>query len=127
MMAVERIHHVAVNVTDLAQSRRFYTEVLGLSEIPRPDFDFPGAWFALGAQQLHLIVHPPARTLRETKEIDSRDGHFALRVRSYLEALDHLRALEVPHSARPQGKTSFQQIFITDPDGNVIELNAERA
>ena len=126
MIAVERVHHVAVNVTDLARSRRFYAEVLGLAEIPRPDFDFPGAWFALGEQQLHLIVHPPARTLRGTNEIDSRDGHVALRVRDYAETLEHLRALGVPHSARPQGKTSFMQIFVTDPDGNVIELNAER-
>ena len=48
----------------------FYGTVLGLRELPRPAFDFEGTWYALSDRQLHLIVHPPARTLRKTVTID---------------------------------------------------------
>ena len=125
-MQVESLHHVAVCVTDLERARRFYREVLGLNEVPRPPFDFGGAWYELGAGQLHLIVHPPTRTLRGTTDIDTRDGHLALRVPDYRAALDRLHRLGVPCVAKPDNLTPWAQIYVTDPDGNVIELNAEK-
>ena len=42
------LHHFSLPVTDLERSRRFYHEILGLREITRPPFDFPGVWFAVG-------------------------------------------------------------------------------
>ena len=111
-------------MTDLARAKRFYEEVLGLKEIPRPPFDFGGAWYQLGAGQLHLIVHPPTLTMRRTTDIDAKDGHLALRVASYQEALAHLNRLGIECLARPQNLTPWPQIYVTDPDGNVIELNA---
>jgi catechol 2,3-dioxygenase-like lactoylglutathione lyase family enzyme len=125
-MHVESLHHVAVCVTDVERARRFYGEILGLTEVPRPPFDFGGAWYELGDGQLHLIVHPPTRTLRGTTDIDPRDGHLALRVHSYEATLEHLRRRGVPCVARPDNLTPWAQIYVTDPDGNVIELNAER-
>lgn len=121
-----RLHHVAVCVTDLARAKRFYGSVLGLTELPRPAFDFPGAWYDLGGGQLHLIVRVAARTLRGTRDIDSRDGHFALRVPSYRAALEGLKARGVPVVERPENATPWAQLHLTDPDGNEIELNAER-
>ena len=127
MLSVETVHHVAITVTDIERSKRFYGEVLQLPEVARPDFDFGGAWYEIGGREVHLIVHDDTRTLRGTTTIDIKDGHFALRVRSYAEAVAHLRALGIPHLALPQNKTSWAQIYVTDPDGNVIELNADRA
>jgi catechol 2,3-dioxygenase-like lactoylglutathione lyase family enzyme len=127
MVEIETLHHVSLTVTDLARARTFYGEVLGLPELERPAFDFPGAWYSLGDRQLHLIVHTTPRTLRHTTEIDSRDGHFAVRVRNYRQTLEHLRAQAVPLRESPQNPTPWAQIYVTDPDGNVIELNAERA
>jgi glyoxylase I family protein len=126
MIEVETLHHVSISVTDLDRARRFYGDILGLREIPRPPFDFPGAWYELGDRQLHLIVHPATRTLRGTRAIDSRDGHYAIRVRSYRETLAHLDAGGVDHRDRPRNRTPWPQIYVTDPDGNVIELNAEQ-
>ena len=51
MTTVESIHHVGIAVADLIRSRQFYTTVLCLEEIPRPDFDFDGAWFRVGEQR----------------------------------------------------------------------------
>ena len=126
MIDVQTIHHVAVTVTDLERARRFYGDVLCLEEIERPPFDFPGAWYRLGDRQLHLLVHPATRTLRGITSIDSRDGHFAVTVRSYRETLAHLEAAGVALADRPHNRTPWPQIFVTDPDGNIIELNAER-
>jgi catechol 2,3-dioxygenase-like lactoylglutathione lyase family enzyme len=126
MLEVESLHHVSVAVTDLVAARRFYGGVLGLREIPRPSFPFEGAWYAVGDRQLHLIVHPEGRTLRHAPEIDSHDGHVALRVRSIAAAKAHLQSFGVPLRDRYDNHTPWPQLFLLDPDGNVIELNADR-
>lgn len=125
-LVAEDLHHVSLSVTDLDRAKRFYSDVLGLNEVPRPAFDFPGAWYVVGDRQLHLIVHTTPRTLRGTTEIDGRDGHFAMRVEDYDAALEHLRAHGVEVRERPTNPTPWAQLYVTDPDGNVIELNTER-
>ena len=55
-MKLERIHHASLCVSDLDRAKIFYSEVLGLEEIARPDFPFPGAWYRAGGNELHLIV-----------------------------------------------------------------------
>lgn len=132
---VETIHHVSLPVSDLERSRHFYTGVLGLREIARPPFSFAGAWYQVGDRQLHLIASPRA-TFRTRKGVDSRDVHVALRVRSYRRALEHLTSkgyrtdLPDDHPMRmkdsPDATAGFPQIYVVDPDRNVIELNAER-
>jgi catechol 2,3-dioxygenase-like lactoylglutathione lyase family enzyme len=111
--------------------------VLGLREIARPAaFDFPGAWFALGDGQLHLIGRDGG-TMRVNKPLDSRDVHFAVRVSDFEAMLAHLHALgyrEDADLANPMRiranrapNAGFPQIFVLDPDRHVIELNAATA
>ncbi|WP_331376141.1 DUF4440 domain-containing protein [Sinorhizobium chiapasense] len=137
-ITVETLHHVSLPVSNLEQSRRFYRDVVGLRERDRPAFDFDGAWFQFGAGQLHLIVHkdrPSPPTFRAGKPVDSRDIHFALRVRSFRETLGYLQSLGYSEKAEnellrlrvsEQATAGFPQIYILDPDHHVIELNAER-
>lgn len=136
-LSIENLHHVSLPVTDVERSRRFYREVLGLAEIERPPFDFPGAWFAVGAagQQLHLIGGGSGSpTMRHGKAVDSRDIHFAVRVPSYAAALRHFRAAGYDEAAaddlfrmkvNPRATAGFPQIYILDPDRNVIEIDAK--
>ena len=126
MLGITALHHVAVCVTDLERAKQFYGGVLGLREIARPRLGVDGTWYGLENGQLHLIVHPPTRTLRGTTAIDAADGHLALRVGDYEQAVAHLGAHGVPLLERPQNATAWKQVYFTDPDGNVIELNAER-
>lgn len=134
-MKLTAIHHVALTVTDIERSLKFYREILSIKEIPRPPFDFPGAWFQLGdSYEVHLIVHSRP-TFRE-KPLDSRDVHFAVRVPSYRAALEFLRAKGYREDAgpddpcrmivQPHATAGYPQIYICDPDRHVIEINAER-
>jgi catechol 2,3-dioxygenase-like lactoylglutathione lyase family enzyme len=133
-MKIEAIHHVSLGVTDLERSRQFYSGILGLQELTRPPFDFPGAWFSAGAShQVHLIVHPYS-TFRTGKGLDTRDGHIALRVASYRQTVAYLRSKGYREDAvggefqrmilQPHATAGFPQIYILDPDRNVIEINA---
>lgn len=133
-MQIAAIHHVSLTVHDLERSRSFYRDILGLSEIARPPFNFPGAWFQIGAaQHLHLIVHTNS-TFRY-KPLDTRDLHFAVRVPSFQGALEFLHSkgyredapLEDPLRmiVQPYATAGFPQIYILDPDRHIIELNAE--
>jgi catechol 2,3-dioxygenase-like lactoylglutathione lyase family enzyme len=135
-MQIEIIHHVSLTVRDLERSRRFYHEVLGLTEIARPPFPFPGAWFAIGDRQhLHLIVHGGA-TFRGDRDIDTRDSHFAVRVGSYRSTVAFLRERGYREDSgesdlmtmrlQPHATAGFPQIYILDPDRHVIEINAEK-
>jgi glyoxylase I family protein len=127
MVELTSLNHVAVCVTDVERSKRFYREVLGLKEVDRPAFPFDGAWYELAdGRQFHLIVHDRPLTLRGTTEIDLRDGHIAFGVKDFDGAVVHLRAAGVECVARPENVTPWKQIYFTDPDGNVIELNALR-
>jgi len=134
-MEITAIHHIALTVTDIERSRKFYHEILAIKEIPLPPFNFPGAWFQLGdSRQVHLIVHSRA-TFRE-KPLDTRDVHFAVRVPSYRAAVEFLHAkgyredadLNDPCSMilQPHPTAGFPQIYICDPDRHVIEINSER-
>lgn len=126
MVQHEGIHHVSLIVTDLQRAKAFYEEVLGLRTIERPPFDFPGEWYAVGdtGQQLHLIVHNGET--KRTGGIDTRDGHFAIRVRDFDETVDWLHRKGIEHTANRDSITGFAQIFLLDPDRNVIELNAAK-
>ena len=134
-MEIESLHHVAITVTDLDRSRRFYREIIQLEEIARPNFSFPGAWFrAAGGQQVHLIVHTNSTFRGPEKGLDTRDIHFALRVKSYREALEFLRGRGYREDAgsldlmkmiaQPDAVAGFPQMYIMDPDRHVIEINA---
>lgn len=132
MLRVETLHHVSLPVTNLPASKAFYSVILELREVARPSFSFPGAWYAVGDRVLHLIVGEYS-TLRTGKGIDSHDIHFALRVSSYRGALEHLRSKGYSADAtdplrrvreNPTGAAGFPQIYLLDPDRNVIEINA---
>ncbi len=117
-MQILQLNHVAIHVADVERSCAFYRDVLGLEQIPRPAFSFPGAWFRLGPdQELHIIGE-------RTEEISGgpRGNHFALRVPSIREAERRLREKGIAFHGPWQRPDGAWQIFLADPDGHYIEL-----
>jgi catechol 2,3-dioxygenase-like lactoylglutathione lyase family enzyme/uncharacterized protein YunC (DUF1805 family) len=124
---VRAIDHVTLVVKDLEKSRRFYVGVLGMREVPRPAFSFAGLWFQAGSTQIHLIEEfggsGPAGNLLPEPLRSSRTQHVAFAVADAEAAVAALRAADVPILSgvkpRPDG---YLQVFVTDPDGHVVEL-----
>ncbi|HEO8418496.1 lactoylglutathione lyase family protein [Mycobacteroides abscessus subsp. abscessus] len=126
MIKYKSLHHVSLTVTDLEKAKYFYEKILCLKELKRPDFDFSGAWYQIENQQLHLIVYPESQTIRTNKTLNSKEGHFALRVENYYDTLNWLKQNNVEIVEKPYGVSGFAQIFCVDPDGNLIELNVDQ-
>jgi catechol 2,3-dioxygenase-like lactoylglutathione lyase family enzyme len=117
-MQIKAVNHVALHVADVAESVAFYGQVLDLKPLPRPAFDFPGAWFRIGTdQELHLIGD---RT--EAVRSHSRGTHFALHVPDVRAAEWELRQKGVPFAGPRTRPDGILQIFLQDPDGHYIEL-----
>jgi glyoxylase I family protein len=111
---VTQLDHVSVLITDIERSRRYYGDLLGLTEIAKPrTFEFKVLWFDLGNQHLHLLVKekPDAQSPR----------HFALRVKDVQAARTYFRekGIAVEETTVIPGA---DRIFIYDPDGNRIEV-----
>ncbi|GAF64405.1 hypothetical protein BTS2_1298 [Bacillus sp. TS-2] len=125
MLGKISLHHVSLNVKNLEQSKNFYQNIIGLKELERPNFGFPGAWYEIGSHQLHLIVEGDAY-LEKSNNLNSKRDHFAIRVESYFNTLAYLKEKKLEVEENPMSKSGFAQIFCKDPDGNLIEFHVER-
>jgi catechol 2,3-dioxygenase-like lactoylglutathione lyase family enzyme len=115
--AIARFDHLALHVANVEVSIRFYRDVLGLLVLPRPGFDFEGAWLLAGDRELHLIGNRTQKPLS-----GSRSNHFALQVNNLADWEAWFQLLKYayrPTKSRPDG---VKQIFLEDPDGHTIEL-----
>ena len=111
---VTHIDHVSVLITDVARSRHFYGDILGLREIPAPrTFDFVAIWYDLGGTYLHLLLKDQPDTMSPR--------HFCLHVSDIRAAREHAlsQGLRVDETVKIPGADRF---FLRDPDGNRIEV-----
>ena len=97
------------------RARTFYSDLLGLREIPKPGATAArgGVWFQCGRLQLHLGIEEPFSPARK--------AHPALRISGYEELLVKLIASGyrvVPDTSLP----GVSRSFVSDPFGNRIEL-----
>ena len=56
--------------------------------------------------------------------VNPRDSHFAIRVESFDEAVELLRSSGLAITVDRHSVTGFPQLYVVDPDGHVIEVNA---
>ncbi len=120
MFELVRLHHVSFAVRDLEASRRFFGGVLGLSELERPNFDFPGAWYAVGDRQLHLIQQDSAA--RTASDRISRSDHMALEVKDVGAVKQTLEQAGLAYQMGGNESLGFEQVFCSDPDGHTVEF-----
>ena len=120
-MSIVALDHVQIAAPPGSEpaAREFYGELLGLPELEKPEplRGRGGAWFAVGAQQLHVGIEEPFAPARK--------AHPALRVEAgALEALAARLtaagfAVEVDVALAP-----LRRFYVTDPWGNRLELLA---
>ncbi|GIX05433.1 MAG: lactoylglutathione lyase [Planctomycetaceae bacterium] len=121
---VKHLDHVTIVVRDLARTRWFYVEVLGMQEVARPAFSFAGQWFRAGPTLIHTILeHEQSGPAGQGASLTSRGHHVAFMVEDARAWETYLRqhgcGLLGPAKQRPDGAW---QLFVQDPDGHLIEL-----
>ena len=123
--ALQGLLHVAIKTADLARTRRFYLEVLGLQEMPRPDFGYPGAWLGLAGPGpiFHIYAGGPALGLsglapQGTASID----HVSLTASGYHGFVARLQGHSIPFREFIVPGTPLWQLFAYDPSGVQLEL-----
>ena len=124
MSLFKNVSHVSITVTDVEKTREFYTGVLGFKEIARPAFDFPGIWYSLGGGlSLHIILNDQlVRPAVEREKILARYAHFALWTEDADATARKISELGLPCRDVVSGPTGFRQVFVKDPDGNMVEF-----
>jgi catechol 2,3-dioxygenase-like lactoylglutathione lyase family enzyme len=98
-----------------AEARRFYSDLLGLAELPKPPTLAAkgGVWFAVGEQALHIGVEQPFAPARK--------AHPALLVRD-LDALAQRLARANIAVTWDDALPGYRRFYAADPWGNRIEF-----
>jgi len=132
-MALISLAHFSIRTEKLAETRRFYIDILGFSEGPRPNFPFPGVWFYLGNNDvIHIIGIDPDDHAGLEGYLGNREGdasgtgsidHVAFVARDVPAVKARLEANGMPFRQRTVPGMDLEQIFVVDPNGVTIELN----
>jgi catechol 2,3-dioxygenase-like lactoylglutathione lyase family enzyme len=120
-LIVERTDFVAVPVTDMERSKRFYGETLGLPEIEHPEQDFPE--YQLGANVSMYLLK--MESIGSSFQGPHTAG-FALRVPDVAQAKQELEAKGVEFFGMTDTGVCHMAFF-SDPDGNALVLHRRYA
>jgi catechol 2,3-dioxygenase-like lactoylglutathione lyase family enzyme len=125
-MSIGVLDHFNIRTRKLAETVRFYEDVLGLEKGPRPNFAFPGAWmYSEGRAVVHLV--DIAATDEPQKPDSGVVHHVAFVSRGFDDMKQRLKTKSMPFDARQVPGGELWQIFVNDPNGVMIELNYEAA
>ena len=129
MPTIQGIDHVVLRVRDIDAMRRFYCDVLGATHVAyRPEFGM--SHLRIGASLIDLVeVDGPvgksggAAPGREGRNMD----HFCVRVEPFDQdsIVAHLKRHQVAVGdirTRFGAEGSGVSIYLTDPEGNTVEL-----
>jgi catechol 2,3-dioxygenase-like lactoylglutathione lyase family enzyme len=125
-VSVGVLDHFNIRTRQLADTVRFYEDVLGLENGARPNFAFPGAWmYSEGRAVVHLV---DISQTSEPQKPDSGVVHHVAFVSSGFDGMKaRLTGKSMPFDARQVPGGELWQIFVQDPNGVMIELNYEAA
>jgi len=97
------------------EARKFYSEILGMKEIPKPDNlkGRGGCWFICGNQEIHISI--------QEDFVSPKKAHPGLIVTNIEVLRERLITLNFEIKEEPpiEGRTRF---FVADPFGNRIEF-----
>ncbi len=122
MVKLKAIRHTGISITDVNKAKEFYGQILGLTELPRPELPVPGAWYECNGVQVHLIGH--SETMRG---IPGVGPHIAVQVEDLEQAKRELtaRGIAFQEFAPPPSMRANPVLFVRDPDGNIVELRTD--
>ncbi|MEP6890254.1 MAG: VOC family protein [Nitrospirota bacterium] len=122
-MKVKKLLHTRMRVSDMEQTIRFYTDVLGLEVLERK-VSPRGSHLAFlkvpnSEELIELTSFPPSGPVRVQEDL----VHLAFQVESLDDAIASLSAKGVKVTDGPtQSSSGSRFIFIDAPDGYEVEL-----
>lgn len=119
-MPLTGLDHYTILAADLAATRDFYVDALGLTDGARPPFDFPGQWLYCEGQP---VVHWSAANGRGADSGGAAVDHVAFAAADIDAVREHLHARGVDFQEREVPRLGQCQLFLRDPNGIRIELN----
>jgi len=121
-IGVQRFDHVNVTVPAALEvaAKRFYGDILGLTEIAKPAVARArgGAWYLCGDIQLHL-----SREEQPVGDGESR-RHVCVVVADLARAAAAFTAAGVPMEPDDRPVPGWSRFYVRDPGGNRIEVAA---
>ena len=126
MIRVLGIDHVALSVSDLERSLKFYTEVLGL-KITERENQKPGVEYFLdcGTSLVGLIQGDSKGDNHVLQDGGLGGNHFSFRARTsdFDRIVEEVRSRDIPITYLKKREKSWSLYFL-DPDGNKLEITA---
>jgi catechol 2,3-dioxygenase-like lactoylglutathione lyase family enzyme len=117
--------HVAIKAADMPATIAFYRDVLGFAEVPRPPFDFPGAWIGVpgGEALIHLYAGERALNADGSAAVGTAAiDHVSMWARGHEAQRARFEHFGLPYRSQPVPATGLAQLFVYDPNGVLIEL-----
>lgn len=125
MTRVHAIHHInlCAPADTIASLRRFYIDMVGLEEGPRPVFrsGSRGHWlYANGIDIVHLVIDERGQAASGNT---GAFNHIAFACDDFEAALARLDAAGIAYEIDDIDELQQRQIYFSDPTGIGIELN----
>ena len=117
------LDHANIVTPNLDTAVGFFTEVLGFTTGPRPDFQVPGYWLYSDG---HPVIHLTQATVAlPTGRTSPRIDHIALRVADLEEwsaLLDRLKAHSIDYQFDTRNGDNDIQLWVALAPGVTIEI-----
>ncbi|MDI6401009.1 VOC family protein [Balneolaceae bacterium ANBcel3] len=117
------LNHITLRVNDIARAEEFYGEILGFKVEKKMGRSM--TVYRIGRDSLVLVE---AETEYETTSKDYRVDHFGFivdRPEDVDRLAEYFKEKEVTVLSGPSNRKNGRFVFISDPDGNMIEIFTE--
>jgi catechol 2,3-dioxygenase-like lactoylglutathione lyase family enzyme len=115
------INHITIRVNEIERAEHFYGELLGFELVRKMGKSM--AVYRVGKEDTIVLVE--AETSYDTSSRDFRVDHFGFYLDSpekVDEMRDYLKEHEVTILSGPANRKRGRFVFVSDPDGNMLEF-----
>jgi glyoxylase I family protein len=122
---VSRLDHINIGGPPalIDECRRFYVDVIGLSEGHRPPFRSRGFWLFAGDT---AVVHLTESSIDRGTQKEGPFAHYAFVCTGLDDAIERLKSAGIEYTVDEVPLTDQVQLFLHDPAGIALELNFSR-